>query len=80
MKRVGEFEKLSHMELNKNHREALLNELEKANEDLDLQKRLLKKEQTKTTGLLEWFEISEHLAQKRIELIKKAIADNDIDY
>lgn len=72
--------KICKMELTKSHREALLNELEKANSDLELQKLLLKKEQTKTTGLLEWFEISEFLAQQRICLIKKAISENDIDY
>jgi hypothetical protein len=69
------------MELNTNHRQSLLSELEKAQQDAELQQSLLnKKEHKDFKGLIEWFEISHFLATKRIELIKKAIIESDIDY
>lgn len=67
------------MELTKNHRQSLLSELEKAQQDAANQNSLLnKKEDFK--GLVEWFEISEFLAKQRISLIQKALIENEIDY
>lgn len=69
------------MKLIPEHRKALLSELEKAEQDALLQKQLLdKKEHKDFKGLIEWFEISHFLAIKRIELIKLAIIQSDIDY
>lgn len=69
------------MELTKNHKEALLNELEKAQKDADLQSKCLDGQQTKgDITMSEWFEISHFLALQRIELIKKAIINSEIDY
>lgn len=64
------------MELTNNHREALLNELEKAQEDKGLQTTCMKKE----ADLSQWFEIGAWLADNRIAAIRKAIKDNEIDY
>ena len=76
------------MELLKEHRQSLLNELEKAKADLELQKKCLHKEESKravslsdtNSDLLEWFEISCFLAQERIKLIEKSLIENEIDY
>ena len=70
------------MELKKSHRESLMAELEKANEDLKLQSicltNVVKNEDQK--HLIEWFEIALFLAQKRAELIKQRLIDNEIDF
>lgn len=65
------------MELTKNHREALLNELEKAQKDADLQETCMNKEKDE---LAQWFDVGFFLAQQRIGLIRKALIDNEIDY
>lgn len=66
------------MELNKNHRQALLDELQKAKEDLSIQKKCLNKEEGES--LINWFEISMFLAQERIKLIEKSLIENEIDF
>jgi len=70
------------MELNKNHREALINELEKAKEDLGTQTRGLQNAKAKTEDnhLIEWFEIGMFLAEQRIILIEKSLINNEIDF
>jgi hypothetical protein len=76
------------MELLKEHRQSLLNELEKAKYDLELQKLCLSKEiskernnlSDKKSDLVEWFEIACFLAQERIKLIEKSLIENQIDY
>ena len=66
------------MELNKQHRESLLNELDKAKKDKEIQNKCLKELEDK--DLNNWFEISIFLADKRIELIEKSLIDNEIDF
>lgn len=67
------------MELTKQHREALLTELEKAQKELELQSSCLDK-QTDDSDLANWFEIGHFLAIQRVELIKKSIISSEIDY
>jgi hypothetical protein len=59
------------MELNKHHRESLLFELQKAKENLELEKVCLSKEE---------FEIQCFLSMERIRLIEKSLIENEIDY
>ena len=66
------------MELNKQHRECLIDELNKAKEDLDLQKECLLK--SKDDHLKERWEIHIFLAQERVKLIEKSLIDNEIDF
>jgi len=66
------------MELTRNHRESLLVQLEKAQEELHVQIRI--RNNAETDGVAAMGEIGEYLAKKRIDLIKKALTDNEIDY
>lgn len=66
------------MELTKNHREALINELEKAQQDAEIQEACMIKQGE--DDMAKWFEISLFLATERIKLIKKSLTDNYIDY
>lgn len=66
------------MELTKKHREVLLSELTKANEDFKIQKSSLKDNRAK--HLSEWFEIAIFLAEQRIKLIEQSLIDNEIDF
>jgi len=66
------------MELNTEHRTALLSELAKAKKDLRIQKICLEKNDTK--DLKNWYEVGIFLATERISLIEKSIIDNKIDY
>lgn len=76
------------MELNKHHRESLLFELQKAKENLELEKVCLSKEETKRGVNLsdtkrddcELFEIQCFLSMERIRLIEKSLIENEIDY
>lgn len=69
------------MELTKSHKEALLSELEKAQEDAKVQLKCHVSEQKKgDSSMAEWFQISHFLAEQRIELIKKSIINSEIDY
>ena len=65
------------MELNKEHREALMNELNKA------KKNLLSEIQCKPYScddLKHWYDIGIFLANEQIKLIEKSLIDNKIDY
>jgi hypothetical protein len=65
------------MELTKQHREALLNELQNAKENKELQEiRLNKKENDHLIG---WIETHIFLAQERIKLIEQCLINNEID-
>jgi hypothetical protein len=66
------------MELNTEHRKALISELEKAKQDLKIQKRVL--ESNALEDLSKWCEISIFLAIERINLIEQSIINNEIDY
>lgn len=64
------------MTLTKQHREALLSELQKAKDDKDLQEACLRD----STHLKGWFEIHIFLAEQRIKLIESSLIDNEIDF
>lgn len=65
------------MEINKEHRSALLDELEKAQDDLATQKAC--RDQYKGGEVLEHtFDVGCWLAQLRIDAIKTAIRDNEL--
>jgi len=66
------------MELNKEHREALMSELEKAKEKLRLSRQ--GSEIHASENVSHWFDISIFLATERISLIEQSIIDNEIDY
>ncbi len=66
------------MKLNKEHREALMSELEKAKEKLRLNKQ--GREIHTSENVSHWFDISIFLANERIKLIEQSIIDNEIDY
>lgn len=66
------------MQLNKHHRESLLNELVKAKADRETQRQCFYKNEGQE--LAHWFEIGEFLATTRIKLIENSLIDNDIDY
>ena len=66
------------MELIKKHRIALLNELDKAKEDLERNRICLNSENIE--DIKEHFEISMFLAQERDNLIEKSLIDNEIDF
>jgi len=66
------------MKLNKQHREALLNELQKAKEDKELQEVCLNKR--KDDHLIGWFEMHIFLAEQRIKLIEKSLIENEVDF
>lgn len=66
------------MQLNKQHRECLIDELQKAKEDLDLQQHCLR--ESKDDHLKERWEIHIFLADERIKLIEKSLIDNEIDF
>jgi hypothetical protein len=66
------------MLLSKQHREALLGELNKAKEDKELRQLCMK--ERKDDHLKEWWEIHIFLADERIKLIEKSLIENEIDY
>lgn len=66
------------MELNKNHRESLLNALEKAKEELELKIIVINRKDSDHSK--EWTEISMFLVQERIKTIEKSLIDNEIDF
>jgi hypothetical protein len=68
------------MDLTKQHRECFIDELEKAIEDLDLQKKcLLKCKEDDFASKRRW-EIRIFLAEQRINLIKESLINNEIDF
>lgn len=69
------------MDLNKQHREAFLNELQKAKGDLELQKLCRRKQLEKEDfSLVEWNEVNTFLADERIKLIEKSLIKNEIEF
>lgn len=66
------------MQLNKNHRESLLNELIKAKDELDLGKSLNRKNQIE--AFCDWQDMKLFLLQERVKLIEKSLIDNEIDF
>ena len=66
------------MELEKQHRECLLNELQKAKDDKELQEFCMNNRED--DHLTNWWEIHIFLAEQRIKLIEKSLIDNEIDY
>lgn len=67
------------MELKEKHRQVLLEELEVATADYNEQK-LLRYSDKCDKDFEEYFEIRIFIAYERIELIKKSLIDNQIDY
>jgi hypothetical protein len=66
------------MKLVKQHREALINELDKAKEEKDLAELVI---QNKTDDHLDgWHDISLFMAQQKIKLIEQSLIDNQIDF
>jgi len=66
------------MQLEKQHRECLINELQKAKEDKELNQSLLTNKES--LNLTSWWEIHIFLAEQRIKLIEKSLIDNEIDF
>lgn len=66
------------MELTKQHREALINELEKAKEDKDLAELVIRNK--KDDHLDGWHDIHLFMAQQKIKLIEQSLIDNEIDF
>lgn len=66
------------MELNSQHREALLQQLDQSNEKLELASAIIRTHPDATH--VQWREIDMFLEQQRIQLIKTSLIDNDIDY
>jgi hypothetical protein len=70
------------MQLNNTHRESLLNELVKANEELKLARDVSNasnKEQF-TEHFKDWQDIKMFLLQERVKLIEKSLIENEIDF
>ena len=67
-------------QLNKQHREALLNQLEAAKEELWLTRSLkLDRKNKKDDSLIGWSEIDEFLLEAKIKLINESLVNNEID-
>ena len=66
------------MQLNKNHRESLLNELIKAKDELDLGKSLNRTNQT--DDFIDWQDMKLFLLQERVKLIEKSLIENEVDF
>ena len=66
------------MQLNKNHRESLLNELQKTNEEIDLGRSLNRENQTE--HFKDWQDIKMFLLEERVKLIEKSLIENEIDF
>ena len=66
------------MELTKQHREALINELEKAREEKDLTELVIRKR--KDDYLNEWNDIRLFMAQQKIKIIEQSLINNEIDF
>lgn len=66
------------MQLNKNHRESLLNELQKTTEEIDLATSINRENQTE--HFKDWQDIKLFLLQEKVKLIEKSLIDNEIDF
>jgi serine phosphatase RsbU (regulator of sigma subunit) len=70
------------MQLNNNHRESLLNELQKAKEEIELARFVQNssdKEQF-TEHFKDWQDIKMFLLQERVKLIEKSLIENEVDF
>lgn len=66
------------MKLEKQHREALINELDKAKEEKELAELVIR---NKTDDHLDgWHDIRLFIAQQKIKLIEQSLVDNQIDF
>lgn len=70
------------MQLNKNHRESLLNELVKAKEEIELGKSVQNTSSSEyyTEHLKDFFNIKLFLLQERVKLIEKSLIENEVDF
>ena len=66
------------MELNTEHRKALISELAKAKDELSSQ--IKGKQDLSNINIWHWYDIGIFLATERISLIEKSLIDNEIDY
>jgi L-ribulose-5-phosphate 3-epimerase UlaE len=66
------------MDLNKNNRASLLEELNKAKEGLDLEQSINKNNTDQER--LDWSDMRIFLLQQRISLIEKSLINNEIDF
>lgn len=70
------------MQLNNNHREILLNELVKVNQEIELGK-FVQNSSDKvnfTEDFKDWQGIKMFLLQERVKLIERSLIDNEIDF
>lgn len=66
------------MKLEKQHREALINELDRAKEEKELAELVIR---NKTDDHLDgWHDIGLFMAQQKIKLIEQSLIDNQIDF
>lgn len=70
------------MQLNKNHRESLLTELEKVKEEIELGKSAQNTSNSEyyTEHFKDWQNIRLFLLQEKVKLIEKSLIDNEIDF
>lgn len=71
------------MQLNKNHRESLLGELNKAKEEIELGTSINRENQEQssfTEHFKDWQDIKMFLLQEKVNLIEKSLIDNEIDF
>jgi hypothetical protein len=70
------------MKLNNNHRESLLNELQKTREEIELGTSIRNSKQAdnQTEHFKDWQDIKMFLLQERVKLIEKSLIDNEIDF
>lgn len=66
------------MQLEKQHRQALLSSLEDAKKDLDIHVKMLSRKENE--NIAPNIEISMFLAQQRIKLIEESLINNEIDF
>jgi len=69
-------------ELNKNHREALLEDLSKCNDKIESITNCINstKEDDPKSTLLDWWDMDLFLEQNRKQLIEKSLIDNEIEF
>lgn len=70
------------MELNRRHRSSLISKLAEANEELAIQNSILERATTqkKNQEMIDSIDIRIFLLKNEIELIEKALINNEIDY
>lgn len=74
------------MILNENHRQAFLDELDKLNEKLATQKKVIESrvaeddKSGKDIGFIQYCEAHVFMLEERIRVVKKALIENEMDY